>query len=100
MTSKSLTSNLLYTNLKNYNTTMNNPIQYSYNDNNGDMSKFYHDKSNKEIESYHNIQGSDVIKSIIFGGLDGLVTVFSIFCSSYAAHLNFKIIVLQYSCQL
>ena len=98
MTTNSLTGKLLNSNLRDYNTYLQTStqtsIQDSYDEKNGDMSKHYHDISNKEIESYHDIKGSDVIKSIIFGGLDGLVTVFSIFCSSYAAHLDFKIIII------
>lgn len=71
-------------------------IQTAYQNNNANLSMRFHeenkenndnqDKDNKE--KYHEIVGSDVVKSIIFGGLDGIITTFSIICSSYASHLS------------
>ena len=43
-------------------------------------------------ESYHTTLGNDVIKSVIYGGLDGIITTFSVICSAYASHLSPHII--------
>ena len=40
------------------------------------------------IEHIPSVMGGDVIKSIIYGGLDGIITTFAIICSSYASKLS------------
>ena len=52
-------------------------------------SKFLHQLTNKETEEYHKTLGSDFVKSIIFGGLDGIVTTFAIITSAHASHLSY-----------
>ncbi len=68
-------------------------IQTAFKNNDAEMSRQEHDRlgdrgSSEYIEAYHQIIGSDVVKSIIFGGLDGIITTFSIICSSYASNLT------------
>lgn len=46
------------------------------------------------INENHSGNKSENIKSISYGGIDGIITTFSIICSSYAAMLNIKIIFL------
>lgn len=71
-------------------------INRAYQDNNVELSRNLHE--NKEIEDYHNITGSDILKSIIFGGLDGIITSFAMISSSHASHLpRFTILLLGIS---
>ena len=51
------------------------------------------EEEKKEIETYHNVLGSELVKSIIFGGLDGIITGFSIVSSGYASHLSSRYII-------
>lgn len=46
----------------------------------------------EHLESQHGGKYSVFIKNIIFGGIDGVITTFSIITASYAADLNMKII--------
>ena len=68
-------------------------IQEAYTTRDGNLSKQHHDAININDEEYHKIFGSDILKSIIFGGLDGIITTFSIICSSYARHLGLNTII-------
>lgn len=62
-----------------------NDIELAYRNNNKDNSKILHDQ---KIEDYHQISGSEWVKSIIFGGLDGIITTFAIMSSAYAGNLT------------
>ncbi len=66
--------------------TEKNDIEKAYQDEDTQISKDLHD--NKVIEDYHNISGSDWVKSIIYGGLDGIITTFAIVSSAYAGGLS------------
>ena len=57
------------------------------------FSKELHD--NKTLEKYHKQSGNDFIKSIIFGGLDGIVTSFAIIASAHSSHLEMKYITIM-----
>ena len=80
-------------------TTLLNPtidygsIQQAYHKKDGEASKKYH-QIKDNLEEYHKTPGSDVIKSIIFGGLDGIITIFSIICSGYASNLTDNTIII------
>jgi DNA damage-binding protein 1 len=74
-------------------------IQKAYQSRNGDLSKELHNSQNdshndSHNESYHVILGSEWLKSIIFGGLDGIITIFSIICSGYASNLSIHTIMI------
>ncbi len=88
-----LNEKLLGDNDQSQSQTLNNygSIQDAYQLENGDLSKKLHDQKSS-MEEYHQTPGSDVLKSVIFGGLDGIVTTFAIICSSYASNLSAKII--------
>lgn len=44
------------------------------------------------IETDHATRFSDVVKNIIYGGVDGVITTFSIIAASYAADMDMKMI--------
>lgn len=67
----------------------NRDIELAYQQRDSDHSRFLHNLSNKEVEEYHKTPGSEFVKSIIFGGLDGIVTTFAIISSSHASHLGY-----------
>ena len=48
----------------------------------------------KHIECQHANQSSDNIKSIVYGGIDGVITTFCIIASGYGAEINFNIIII------
>ena len=77
-------------------TSVNNDygsIQGAYQLEDGVLSKEIHDSKNN-LEEYHKVTGSDVLKSVIFGGLDGIITTFSIICACYASHQATKTIII------
>ena len=57
----------------------------AYNAQNVDLSIYLH---NNKTEDYHNNYGSDKLKSMIFGGLDGIITIFAIVSSCHAGHFE------------
>ncbi len=61
----------------------------SYKKRDGEYSRFLHNQDRKTIEKYHENSGSDFLKSLIFGGLDGIVTSFAIICSAHASHFSY-----------
>ena len=54
-----------------------------------------HSQDHDHDEGFHSILGSDFIKSIIYGGLDGIITTFSVICSAYASSLTPHIILVM-----
>ena len=71
------------------NPTLNNDIETAYKQRDESYSKFLHEQNNLEVEEYHKTIGGEFVKSIIFGGLDGIVTTFAIITSSHASHLTY-----------
>ena len=69
------------------------PIQDAYQKGDGSLSQYYHNNREK-VEDYHNVFASDVLKSIIFGGLDGIITTFAIICSCYASNQGYRSIII------
>lgn len=66
-----------------------NQVQVAYEGGDGEASRQLHlDNAHKEGEGYHDSIGTDVIKSIIYGGLDGIITTFAVLCSAYASNLS------------
>lgn len=63
-----------------------NDIEKAYQEEDIQISRELHD--NKVIEDYHKISGSEWVKSIIYGGLDGIITTFAIVSSAYAGGLS------------
>ncbi len=90
-----LKTNLITGNPVNPTSYQNNygSIQEAYQLENGELSRQQHDIKNS-LEEYHQVSGSDILKSIIFGGLDGIITTFSIICACYASHLATKTIII------
>ena len=85
------------TNKNNKKTSNYGSLQYAYNAKNPTLSKNLHtmvENEKKNIEDYHNVFASELVKSIIFGGLDGIITSFSIISSGYASNLPFRFIIL------
>lgn len=64
-------------------------VEKAFDENDIEASQFHHNK----VEDYHKIPGSDLLKSIIYGGLDGIITTFAIIISSYAGNLDMKTII-------
>ena len=50
---------------------------------------------NKHIEENHANSTGKYIKNIVFGGLDGIITTFSIIAASYGAKLDTKLIIIM-----
>jgi len=48
----------------------------------------------KHIETQHANTSSSKIKSIVYGGVDGVITTFSIIAASYGASLDYKVIIM------
>jgi DNA damage-binding protein 1 len=71
-------------------------IQDAYNKKDVSLSKKQHDQkcNNSHNEEYHSVWGGDLIKSIVFGGLDGIITTFSVITSSYANNLAGKVVLI------
>jgi DNA damage-binding protein 1 len=71
-------------------------IQQAYNKRDGNSSKLHHDNkgSKSNNEDYHKVFGGDVVKSIVFGGLDGIITTFAVITSAYANSLAGKIVLI------
>ena len=71
-------------------------IQQAYNKRDGNASKLQHDKNVSKLnnEDYHKVFGGDVVKSIVFGGLDGIITTFAVITSAYANSLAGKIVLI------
>jgi VIT1/CCC1 family predicted Fe2+/Mn2+ transporter len=59
-----------------------------------ESSKNIHINILEHLESHHGGKYSIFIKNIIFGGIDGVITTFSIITASYAADLNIKVILI------
>ena len=77
----------------NYGNNNYGSIQGAYQLEDGSLSRKMHDNKNN-IEEYHKVTGSDVLKSVIFGGLDGIITTFSIICACYASHQATRTIII------
>jgi DNA damage-binding protein 1 len=75
--------------LNSINSYQNGGIIDSYQKRNAEHSRFLHSQDKKTIEKYHENSGSDFLKSLIFGGLDGVVTSFAIICSAHASHFSY-----------
>lgn len=69
-------------------------IQNCYNSRDRESSKYHHDNRQEHSEDFHNIVGGDVVKSIVFGGLDGIITTFAVITSAYANHLAAKVVLI------
>jgi DNA damage-binding protein 1 len=67
-------------------------LNKAFREKNIELSKTLHD--NKKMEEYHKQYGSDFIKSLIFGGLDGIVTSFSIIASCHSSNLDNKYVII------
>ena len=63
-------------------------IQDAYDKKDEVTSKHLHEINNYNSEEYHKIYGSELLKSLIFGGLDGIITTFAIITSSHATGLS------------
>ena len=52
------------------------------------------DAISKHIESQHAGSSSQTIKSVVYGGVDGVITTFSIIAASHGASLSYHVIIL------
>ena len=69
------------------------PLKIAHQTGDVELSRELHQKNaHIKHEMYHTTLGNDVIKSVIYGGLDGIITTFSVICSAYASHLSPHII--------
>lgn len=59
----------------------------------GAVSRAVHDGGAKEAAEDHGGFGSDFIKSIVFGGLDGVITTFSTIASSVGGNLGIEAVI-------
>ena len=50
---------------------------------------------NNHLEENHASQKAKYIKNIIYGGIDGIITTFSIIAAAYGANLQIKYIYLE-----
>lgn len=77
---------LLINDINNYHSINNYSVESAFECKNRNVSINLHDS--KDNESYHNTYSSDKVKSMIFGGLDGIITLFAITVSCHAGNLE------------
>jgi DNA damage-binding protein 1 len=59
-----------------------------------DLSKNIHDNSNAGVAKEKHKKGADYLKSIVYGGIDGIMTAFSIITAAAGAILGIKVILI------
>ena len=64
--------------------------QSAYGSGDGDKSRALHEAAKED----HGGFGSDYVKSIVFGGLDGVITTFSTIASSYGGRQSIKVVII------